>query len=115
MLLSVAIRAHQDALFNLFLDSGPTSRQTILRNTDIFPSIGMMEFERAQTAIITAAGTFSALVSDCTQPHRLTALRDGTLQILWTVSIGSLVWHTCFSIPRMFPQSPALPLSYTGI
>jgi len=115
MFLSVAIRAYQDAFFDLFLDPRPTSRQSVLRDTEILPPIGMMEFECTETAVIPATGTLSALVFYRTQSHRLATLRDGAFQILGTVSIGSFVWHTYFSIPHMFPQSPALPLSYTGI
>lgn len=94
MFFSVAIRAYQDALLQLFLDPVPTSCQAILRKTKILPSIHMMEFESIETAVITAARTFSALVLDSSQSHRLTTLRDCALQILGTVSIGSCVWHT---------------------
>jgi hypothetical protein len=113
--LPVAIRAYQDAFFDFLLGPRPTPSQSVLRNTKILPPIGVMEFERTKAAIIPATGTLSALVFYRAQPHRLATLRDGTFQILWTVSISSFVWHTSFSIPRMLPQSPALPLSYTGI
>lgn len=115
MLFSVAIRTYEDALFQFFLNSLPTSGEYVLRNTEIFPSIGMMEFESIRASAIATSGAFSALVFNCPLPHYPSTFGNSFLQILGTVSIGSCVWHTLFSMPYRSSQPPALPLSYPGM
>lgn len=115
MLLPVTIRAYQDTFVYFPLNPFPATGESILGNPEFLPAIGVMEFKRILTSLVATNGTLTAFVFDSFLTNGFTPFRNSTLQVLSTISVCSFVWHTFYSIPQMFPQSPALPLSYAGI
>lgn len=94
MFFSVAIGANEDALLDFFSNPFPAAGQTVLRNTEVFATIDMMEIKCLTAPIIATSGTFTAFIFDCLHSHQFTTLRYSSLQIFSAVSVFSGFWHT---------------------